>query len=113
VTPLAGKPEHAVARTTAESIEGKAYRMTHANCSCGFTELADERLIDHLLHMFIPDDGQGNDGVIHEEGALLACRCGLAMETADDLDDHFLEVFTPADGIGRDGKIHEVTGGER
>lgn len=87
--------------------------MAAARCSCGFTELADERLIDHLLHMFIPDDCRGNDGVIHEEGGLLACRCGLAIETADDLDGHFLEVFTPADGIGRDGKKHEVTGVER
>jgi hypothetical protein len=85
--------------------------MTAASCSCGFTELDDETMTDHLHSVFEPDDRKGTDGQLHEEGEHLACWCGFAAATPEDLDDHFLAVFTPGDGIGRDGKKHEVTGG--
>jgi hypothetical protein len=85
--------------------------MTAASCSCGFTELDDETITDHLHSVFGPDDRKGADGQVHEEGERLTCWCGLAAATPDDLDDHFLKVFTPSDGIGRDGQRHEATGG--
>jgi hypothetical protein len=87
--------------------------VTATRCACGFTELADESLADHLQRVFTPDDARGNDGLIHEEGAPLACRCGLVTTTGEDLDDHFLAVFTPADGIGRDGQRHAAAGTPR
>jgi hypothetical protein len=80
--------------------------MIAAGCSCGFTELADEELTDHLQQAFEPDDHRGNDGLVHEEGAPLTCLCGLSAITPEELDTHFLKVFTPDDAIGRDGHKH-------
>lgn len=79
-------------------------------CSCGFRELGDEEIIDHLGLVFEPDDLRGNDGLIHEERARLACACGLATITTEELDAHLLEVFTPVDGIGSDGQRHQHIG---
>jgi hypothetical protein len=76
-------------------------------CSCGFTELADESMTDHLLQVFTPDDAIGRDGQRHEEGESLACFCGFTAATTEELDDHFLAAFTPADAIARDGKQHK------
>jgi hypothetical protein len=75
---------------------------------CGFTELADEEITDHLELVFEPDDPTGNDGRVHEETSNLTCSCGLAAITTDEFDTHFLAVFTPADGLGRDGMRHEA-----
>jgi hypothetical protein len=86
--------------------QGKGNSKPRTRCSCGFTEQPDENLTDHLLHVFTPEDGRGNDGLVHEEAATPACRCGYAAG----LDSHFLEVFTPADGIGRDGQKQETIG---
>jgi len=80
--------------------------MAAARCSCGFTELADESITDHLLQAFEPEDGQGNDGQVHEERRPRACACGRTASTAEELDHHFLAVFTPADATGRDGTRH-------
>jgi hypothetical protein len=80
--------------------------MAAVTCLCGFTELADETLIDHLLRVFAPDDMRGNDGQLHEEGSRLACFCGFTANAADALDEHFRTVFTPDDGIGNDGNKH-------
>ena len=82
--------------------------MTDIRCSCGFTELADETLTDHLHREFAPDDSRGNDGRIHEETTPLACACGVVAAEPGALDEHFLAVFTSADRIGRDGKKHEL-----
>jgi hypothetical protein len=84
--------------------------MVAARCSCGFAELADEELIDHLLRVFDPDDLVGNDGQVHEERDRLACACGLRAITPEELDAHILDAFTPGDGIGRDGRKHESAG---
>jgi hypothetical protein len=84
--------------------------VTSIQCSCGFAELADETLIDHLQLAFIPDDCQGNDGLFHEEMRSFACSCGLAPATSGTLDDHFLAVFTPDDHISPDGCTHEAAG---
>ncbi len=81
--------------------------MTAAHCTCGFTELADEELGDHLLLVFEPEDRTGNDGLAHEEREHLTCACGLVASTSDELDAHLLRVFTPADAIGSDGRRHE------
>lgn len=80
--------------------------MTAVRCACGFTELADEDVIDHLLRVFEPDQME-SDGPVHEERERLACACGLAAVTAEELDAHFITVFTPADAIGRDGQRHQ------
>jgi hypothetical protein len=80
--------------------------MTAARCLCGFTELDDETLTDHLNQVFIPDDMRGNDGKVHEEGADLACSCGFTAITTDEIDEHFHAVFTPPDAIGNDGQQH-------
>ena len=85
--------------------------MTTARCTCGFTELADETVTDHLLLAFEPADRTGTDGLVHEEGEPLACACGFAASTPDDLDEHFLKSFTPAGAIGRDGHRHEAVDG--
>ena len=74
-------------------------------CVCGFTELADEVLVDHLSLMFTPDDSTGNDGVVHEELDTRACSCGFSG-TSDEIGAHMLAAFTPANGIGHDGKAH-------
>jgi hypothetical protein len=83
-----------------------------AHCSCGFTELGDEQVIDHLLRIFEPDDRRGKDGLVHEETRRLVCSCGFDSATTHELDAHFLVVFTPADGIGRDGASHSPAGGQ-
>jgi hypothetical protein len=85
--------------------------MTTASCVCGFTELADETVTDHLLVVFEPDDRTGADGQVHEEGDRLVCVCGYAASTPDDLDMHFLNAFTPGDAIGRDGTRHQAADG--
>jgi len=78
------------------------------DCACGFTELADEDITDHLETVFEPDDLTGNDGQVHQETSNLTCSCGLAFITTEELDNHFLAVFTPADAVGRDGQKHEA-----
>ena len=78
-------------------------------CSCGFTRLDDEEVIDHLLELFTPADMRGSDGQVHLEGqGTLACFCGFTATKAAEMDQHFLAMFTPADSIGRDGKQHVV-----
>jgi hypothetical protein len=84
--------------------------MTAARCACGFTELADEELTDHLLNAFEPDDHIGHDGRAHEERAPLTCACGLTATTPDDLDAHILQAFTPDDAKDRHGQRHEPAG---
>ena len=78
-------------------------------CSCGFAELDDESVTDHLQAAFTPDDLVGNDGQVHEESKTRTCFCGYAATTSDEFDAHILKVFTPADFIGRDGLRHEVS----
>jgi hypothetical protein len=80
--------------------------MIAARCSCGFTELADEEMTDHLLQVFEPDDQKGTDGLVHEERDRLVCACGLSAITPEELDEHLLKVFTPDNAIGRDGQKH-------
>jgi hypothetical protein len=80
--------------------------MTAAPCLCGFTELADETLTDHLERVFAPPGMQGTDGLAHEETDALACVCGATADTPAALDAHFLAVFTPDDGTGNDGTKH-------
>jgi len=82
--------------------------MPHARCLCGFTELADESIADHLAVVFAPDDSVGIDGTVHEELSGHACACGFAAGSAGDLERHLMVMFTPGDGIGRDGQRHEV-----
>ena len=82
--------------------------MTAATCSCGFTELADEGLTDHLHLVFESNDRFGTDGQAHGEGDPLTCVCGLVALTACELDEHLLKSFTPHDAVGRDGQRHEV-----
>jgi hypothetical protein len=84
--------------------------MAGMRCSCGFTEAADEKIVDHLLEVFAPEDGRAADGLVHLEGeASLVCMCG-AGGSASELDAHFLAMFTPADRMGRDGEKHEPAG---
>ena len=80
--------------------------MIATHCICGFAELDDETVADHLHQVFTPDDMRGKDGRVHEEGMSLACSCGFMAITAEELDDHFIEAFRPEDGIGRDGRKH-------
>ena len=80
--------------------------MIAAQCLCGFTELADEEITDHLLVVFEPEDRRGSDGLVHEEGENLVCACGLAAITSEELDLHFLKVTVPDDAIGHDGRRH-------
>jgi hypothetical protein len=82
--------------------------MTAVQCACGFTELDDETLVDHLQLAFEPADRTGHDGSAHEELDRLSCLCGFAAITGDDLDQHFLSVFVPADATGRDGRRHQL-----
>ncbi len=82
--------------------------MVIVQCLCGFTELEDEQMSDHLQLVFAPDGGIGNDGRAHEEGGRLSCFCGFAAGAAGELDAHFAQVFTPDDRIGRDGREHDV-----
>jgi len=78
--------------------------MIAAGCACGFTELDDEEVTDHLNLVFERDDLKGNDGLAHEERDRLTCACGFPAITSEELDSHFLKVFTPGDAIGRDGR---------
>jgi hypothetical protein len=82
--------------------------MLAIQCSCGFTELADEEITDHLALVFVPNDSTGKDGKKHEELPGRACSCGFAGITPEELEAHLIEIFTPSDGIGLDGKKHKV-----
>jgi hypothetical protein len=82
--------------------------MIAAQCSCGFTELADEEIIDHLLLVFEPANSAGNDGAAHEERGRLTCWCGFTAITTEELDTHFMQLFTPPDAVGYDGNRHEA-----
>ena len=86
--------------------------MIAGHCPCGFMELADENMTDHLLLAFAPEDGIGADGRVHDEGEALTCLCGL-LAASEDLDRHFLNAFTPGDAIGRDGHGHEAIASSR
>lgn len=87
--------------------------MNAIRCSCGFAELADETVIDHLLRVFEPEGSRGTDGLVHEEVAPpRTCSCGFTAMTPADVDSHFLRVFTPPGAVGRDGKKHEACGGD-
>ena len=92
--------------------QGKALNercdMTTAQCSCGFRELGDEEIIDHLLNVFEPEDHRGTDSLVHEERDRLVCACGFVAITTEELDSHFLKVFRPDDASGRDGQKHEA-----
>lgn len=84
--------------------------MTTGSCSCGFKELADESITDHLQYIFELDDNRGIDGLIHAETSQFTCSCGLTAAMAAALDEHFLAVFTRPDRIGRDGRKHALSG---
>jgi hypothetical protein len=75
-------------------------------CSCGFERLEDEEVSDHLLVVFVPEDGRGHDGRVHEEGDLRVCSCSFSAASGAELDEHFLAVFMPEDGTDRDGGRH-------
>jgi hypothetical protein len=81
--------------------------MISACCTCGFTELADEEMTDHLLLVFEPQDHIGNDGLAHEECEHLTCACCYTAITSEKFDTHMLKVFRPDDAIGSDGQRHE------
>jgi len=80
--------------------------MPIARCLCGFAELDDETLADHLAVVFTPDDCVGNDGKVHEELPGRACACGFSGTSADALEGHLMAAFTPGDGTGLDGRKH-------
>jgi hypothetical protein len=82
--------------------------MITARCACGFTELADEEIGDHLLLVFEPEDHVGSDGLPHEERDHLTCACGFSAITSEEFDRHILKVFAPDDAIGTDGRRHEL-----
>ena len=82
--------------------------MLATRCACGFKELEDEQVIDHLLVAFEPPDSIGADGEVHLEMAMLACSCGLSFTSPEEIGAHFLAVFTPGDFLGRDGAKHEA-----
>lgn len=85
----------------------KEDKLHTARCLCGFTEDADETIMDHLLRVFEPDDSRGTDGLVHEEVAPpLTCSCGFTAMTSADLDGHFLRAFIPEDAIAPDGRKH-------
>jgi hypothetical protein len=98
------------ARAARTSPRGKSADMNAAHCTCGFTELADEEITDHLLLAFEPHDSTGNDGQVHEERQHLHCACGLAAITSEELDAHLLAAFTPHDATGSDGRRHAPAG---
>jgi hypothetical protein len=81
--------------------------MISARCTCGFTELEDEELIDHFLLVFEPEDHIGNDGLAHEEREHLTCACRFIAITSEEFDAHILKAFTPDDALGSDGHRHE------
>jgi hypothetical protein len=67
----------------------------------------DEELIDHLLNVFAPADGTGNDGRAHDEAfPAPTCFCGFTADTTGEMDAHFLRVFILTDSIGPDGSRH-------
>ncbi|HUN31958.1 MAG TPA: hypothetical protein VMU95_08040 [Trebonia sp.] len=80
--------------------------MIATQCACGFTELDDEEILDHLAVVFTPDNCVGNDGQVHEELSGRACACGFDGVTSEGLEAHFVQVFQPTDGIGLDGRRH-------
>jgi hypothetical protein len=80
--------------------------MITARCTCGFTELPDEEMSDHLLLVFETHDSRGNDGQVHEDCQHLHCACGLAATTTEELDTHLLAAFTPHDATASDGRRH-------
>jgi hypothetical protein len=82
--------------------------MPIARCLCGFAELDDETIADHLAVVFTPDDSVGNDGKVHEELSEHACACGFSAGSARDLEGHLVAMFTPADSTGLDGQRHEA-----
>jgi hypothetical protein len=84
--------------------------MLAMRCACGFEELGDEQVIDHLLAVFEPPDATGTDDRIHEEMAGRTCSCGFSAISGDEMGAHFLAAFTPAGKVGRDGRAHEVLG---
>lgn len=86
--------------------------MIAARCSCGFTELEDEQITDHLQQAFESRHMTGNDGQVHLEGMSLACFCGFTAITPEELDTHLLKAFAPNDAIGRDGQKHEAINGD-
>jgi anti-sigma regulatory factor (Ser/Thr protein kinase) len=94
-------------RVLAATPSRKSDDMTAARCTCGFTELADEEVTDHLLQVFEPEDHTGSDGLAHEEHEPLTCECGFTASMPEELDAHFVKAFTPDDAIGRDGRRHE------
>lgn len=77
-------------------------------CLCGFTELEDESLADHLHVVFIADDTLGSDGLTHEETSTRRCSCGFNANGPGNLDAHFLKAFMPESAIGRDGNRHLI-----
>ncbi|HTU75508.1 MAG TPA: hypothetical protein VMG38_18500 [Trebonia sp.] len=80
--------------------------MPAARCPCGFTELSDETIADHLAVVFTPDGSVGIDGKPHEELSGHACACGFSASSAEALEGHLMAAFTPGDGIGLDGRKH-------
>ncbi len=82
--------------------------MPIARCLCGFAELDDETIADHLAAVFMPDDCVGNDGKVHDELSGRACACGFFGSSASELEGHLAAAFTPGDGIGLDGREHGV-----
>jgi hypothetical protein len=105
---LPATPQQAPARlaTALENAQGRSPQMITAQCACGFAELDDETLLDHLQLAFEPADHTGNDGQVHEEAGPLSCLCGFMAITGEDFDQHLLSVFTPADAVGQDGHKH-------
>jgi hypothetical protein len=82
--------------------------MTGTRCTCGFTESAGETITDHLLEVFAPPGGRGNDGMLHEEAfPALTCLCGHIAATGEELDSHFLAAFTPDGLASPDGVVHK------
>ncbi len=82
--------------------------MLARRCACGFEELEDEQVIDHLLAVFESPDSAGADSLVHLEMALKACSCGLSFASGGEMDAHFLAVFMPVDSVGSDGRKHEA-----
>jgi hypothetical protein len=87
--------------------------MADVRCECGFSPAAGEIILDHFLEVFVPEDGTGSDGRVHEEGDPPGtCRCGEFFGHPGELDAHFIAEFLPADMVGLDGMVHKVaTGG--
>ena len=89
-------------------LMGAVIKVPIAWCLCGFAELDDEMLADHLAVVFMPDDSVGIDGDMHDELSGRACACGFSAGSAEALEGHLLAAFTPGDGIGLDGRKHGV-----